>query len=931
MKKYSCFVNPFIALLLVAASTTMGLSAAHAEQIDVSYLQTCLKTEGSSLDVLVLMDSSASLRNARSDDGYIRANKEGSDPDRKRGKILKSSLKILRSLADESDRNFNISLRNFGNNSDPKEYKNLTQHWIPWTNKTSDSDLNYFVEQALYDDSTMTEWTNGLISAKNQFKERIGQAELHDTKSCPIMFWITDGAPTDPTEPICAADTNASINWFRENNILILGGLLLPKGADRIKAAKFKPMITGENCGENREGWTRGEVIEAKEISDLAWGFVGLIASIKNLVNLNGSNSTFYVDPSTSHIEIFIRGTDQQNWEIKQADGATYCSSSNLGTRCQSSPDPEIGITTISVFPENPVAAAGTWSLFPAMQEGNFQAYGGLSTIDGPQGKQPKLIVTPASKEVEEGKEVSFQAKIVNPDGTDFSINGYKSITICAKIESSKSPFCKSGGAAALLSVSPAVSDKSVGFEAILVSAHDGDREYRIAASAKINVVPSGVFPSLACAKDPCQLENLANKNSHPVNTLKIRAAKTGASDGKVSLIGYTVLSDDVEGRNFTFQVKKENGDVIAWDSQNTSFAPGDKLLLSVSTDLAGKSEIQGVIKYKVAAGGKEIVRQLGFKFHVENASNSWLQLALLLLAYLITLGLPYLFLLWLVRRSAVLHVADGEFSYLVLPFEITKDGKVRGIGEIPAGSTFAPNHRNLVKTSVASNARSISFDQAKVFSVPPKWNPFGTVKTYVSIPGNYVLPTCGNQTLEYESAQFVSTLVDEAIVYFPAQGNISPLNIATEVPAFDNAGFDVFESTYEAKISNSILAPTMPVSGNVIFIVPPYGHKEKSLIKVLNTLNTVTPNINWNDKIMELRENSLKAALEQEEANKAKAEIEQTKKEVKSKKGNGTNEEQKVEDEWSATSSTAKWDDDSSLRSKSQEMPETWKNEDPW
>jgi hypothetical protein len=116
MKKTKRFLATVTAGSLVALTTIFGIAPAQAA-IDVSYLQTCLKEEGSSLDVLVLMDSSRSLRDAKPDEAAARQFDKGSDPERKRGKILKSSLKILRSLAEESGRSFNISLRNFGGTS----------------------------------------------------------------------------------------------------------------------------------------------------------------------------------------------------------------------------------------------------------------------------------------------------------------------------------------------------------------------------------------------------------------------------------------------------------------------------------------------------------------------------------------------------------------------------------------------------------------------------------------------------------------------------------------------------------------------------------------------------------------------------------------------------------------------------------------------
>ena len=932
MKKISSQIATLFVLILVIASSAFNISAAQAEQIDVSYLQTCLKDEGSSLDVLVLMDSSASLRDAKPSDGYKRKGPAtGSDPERKRGKILKSSLKILRSLADDSERTLNLSLRNFGNNSDPAELAKLQQRWIPWSSNTSDKDLDRFVEQALYDDSTMTEWANGLATAKSQFKERIGKAQLDGKKSCSIMFWITDGAPTDSTDPICADNTNSSISWFRENHILVLGGLLQPPpGKDRVDAGKFKPIITGENCGERKPGWTIGGVIEANDINSLAWGFVGLIASIKNLINLNAINSSFYVDPGTSHIELFIRG-ENGNWQVNMPDGSVYCSSSNLDSRrCLVQFDSEIGITTITVFPENPAKGAGSWSLTPKIEDADFQVYAGLNTTSpGSEKTQPKLVVTSTNYEVEEGKDLTFQAKIVNADGTEFSKEGYKTIDVCASLESSENVTCKSGSTSASLTVNPAESDKKVSFEAVLVSARGDDRIYRIAASTKISVIPSGLFPSLKCKSDPCLLKDLANKNDKAVSSLEVKPAANGSSAGKVSLVSYTILADNVQERNFTFQVQKPTGEIVNWNSQSDYLLPGDKLTLAVTTDLAGDGEVQGVIKYKVLADGKEIVRQLSFKFSVGNKTAGWLQFLLLLLAYLVTVGLPYLYLLWSARRAAVLNVPDGEYSFLVLPFKITKEGKLVGSGE---NATFVPDYKKLEKRSIDGKTRAVTIDVVQIESIPPKWNPFSTPKTRVTIPGNYLMTTFGVQTIDFESAPFSASLIDEVVLYFPAEGNISAVNVTTEEITLDSSGLGYLDSEYESTLSNVTTAPNSPVLGNAVFIVSPYLNRQKSLAALVAKLNAATANVNFQERITELREISLKKALEFQEAQK-RLEKEREDKLVEKTGGKvKPAEEIKVQDEWSSSSSEdSDWGTSSNSKSSSKDLPDSRKNSDSW
>jgi hypothetical protein len=943
MKKIQSKFSATLVFALVAAAASFGVSTANAAPIDVSYLQTCLKVEGSSLDVLVLMDSSASLRNSTKDDSWYPKYKAGSDPEKMRGKILTSSLKILRSLAQESDRAFNISLRNFGNNSNPKELKNLQSHWQDWSAKTSDADLSKFVDHALYDESTMTEWTNGLITAKNQFKQRIGQAELAGTKSCPIMFWITDGAATDSTDPICVENTNASISWFRENNVLVLGGLLQPKDDKyRVDPREFQSIVTGENCGRYEEEWTRGEVIEANDVSDLAWGFIGLIASIKNLVNLNSDDSTFYVDPSTSHIEISIRG-DQKTWQVIQPDGKIFCSSSNRGENCTVSPPDEIGITTIVIYPERPTDADGTWEVSPKFSDESMQVYGGLDSSGPiPRAKQAKLLINPKSAEVDEGKDISFEAKLVNADGSPFSLDGFKTISICAKVDSAKNSKCNNGSTSTSLSVSPTTSDKSVAFEAILVSARgESSREYRIVASARINVIPSGAFPSLICEEDPCELTSLANKNKEAVSNLRVVPAKNGSSAGRVSVIGFTVLSDNVENRgdgNFEFRLQKVIGSDIDSNSQGEYLSPGDEIRLTVSTDIAGDSEIQGVIKYKVFSDGKEIVRQLPYKFEVGSKKNFPLQIALVLLAYLLTVGLPYLYLLWSARRAAVLNVPGDDYSFLSLPFEITNDGRLKGVGELPTGVTFAPDYTKLEKRTLDSGSKEVFLDKVKVSVIPPKWNPFTPAKTKAEFSEGYLISTASHEGIAFQNVSFVSSLIDEVIVYFPEEGNITAVKPVSNEAIVDDIGLSFRDSAYENKITEGLSEPTGPVTGDVLFIVSPYVNnntglnREKSLLAAVAKLNATVEGLNFSEDIANLRAGALKDALAREEAEKVQEKAEQEKEDKKGtgKKGKKNADKTAVSD-ISSGSSDDDWGGGSTSNGTSKDSPESGKSSGSW
>jgi hypothetical protein len=876
------------------------------------------------------MDSSRSLRNPQKGETDSGVSWSGSDVENRRGPILLSSLSLLQDLAEDSGKSFRVNLKNFGNNSG-KDLDALKSKWMPWTEVkpgNSEGVLNDFVERALFNDSKGTDWAKGLATARIDFNARISEAERAGTKSCSIMFWITDGVPSNPgldKSEICKSDGESSIDWFREQNILVLGGLLKPKNRD---SSLFRPIVTGDDCGKTEDSWTNGSVIEANDINSLAWGFVSLVANIKNLINLDFSDGKAVLDRGTSQLEIYIKGEPSQ-WELKAPDGSVFCSSNNPEpSKCVVATG-KTNITTISVTPTDPNTTQGSWA-FSSFPETEVKVYGGISVEPNPV----RLVIDPLNQNVNEGNKATFNARLENADGSLFDVAGFKSVKICATLESDREEVCKTGSATAVLELLPSMSDTTVPFTAVITSNNGEDRQYNVSAVVNVLVQESGKFPSLVCGNgsegDTCRIPDLKNKLSKESVQLKVlKPTDAGAVSGQIYIVDIEVTRDDF-ARNFKFVLTDESGNVVNPGDKTALFDPNDTLKLEVSFDKGEPSQIEGVIKYAVVTGDQIVIRQLNFGFNVRDIVNPGVLFLFLLLAYLLTIALPYAFLLWSARRAAVLNVPGGEFSFLVLPFEITQDGKLMGTGEIPAGSTFAPNHKNLEKRSIAPNARTVTIEMAEISTIPPKWNPIGEVKTLISIPGNYILPTCSSQSLSYEKARFVSTLVDEAIVYFPSEGNIDPALITSEESFSEEKAFDLYESSYETKISETLSSPTNPVAGKVIFIVPPYGNKEKSLTKVLNNLNASVLNIDWPEKIAELRENSLKIALEQQEKEKALEDVEQSKKASKRKQKIEPTLDQEVKDEWSTNSTDTPWDDDSFLRSEIEDTPDTWLNDDP-
>ncbi len=912
--------------------TSLSSSSANSQEIDVNYLQTCLKEEDSTLDVLVLMDSSRSLRDATSEEAKTRNVDQGSDPGQKRGPILESSLKLLRTLADESDRELRISLRNFGNNepgsSNKEGIEKLKEKWIDWTDDTSDQKIDQFVENALYDDSPGTQWANGLKTAREAFNKRFSDPGLEGRKSCPIMFWITDGAPDNPSAEksrICQRSNEASIEWFRERNILVLGGLLRPLKGSTEDASLFGPIVTGTNCGSNLDAWTRGSVIEADDINALAWEFVGLIAKIKNLMKLESENKAVVVDPETRVLEVFFKG-NPNDWQINAPDGSTFCSKSQLGGRCVPDNSSEIGILTVRIVSKDSPLPSGRWTVVgPSLTEGSVKFYGGVNG---------KLIVSPndpAGLQLEEDEEAKFEIALKSPNNSVFDISGYESLEICGFIASTQKTVCKSGSALTELALIPGSTDKNISFEATLTSARDPERKYRFFQTVKINVQESNKYPSLQCEEktedSDCKFKDVPNKAKEAMSTLKIAEAKLGSSGGKVFFVEPTITFDEVVERGnekFNFRLEGPNGEEIQWGNRSQLLSPGDEVKLYVSTEIGGKSKIRGNLKYGVVQDGQEVVRQLDFEFGFAEKRNLPLLIALIVFAYLLTVGIPYLYLLWSAKRSAYLTIPDDQIAYYISPIKITSEGRLVSVLEQGVDSSLqVPPQKGLTKQEIQTGTRTVEVGPAQIEVIPPKWNPFVEPRTILTIPNNHVLSTCGEKSLQPNQATFSSSLVGEGVVYFDTETNLSPV-IQTQVEKSNEENqVSVFTSIYEEKIKEEPIKRSGEVNGYVLFIIPFISSYKKMLQEVTSKVISAGDGANLREHIEELRAQELESLKARIEAEKAAAESEISKAAKKdkksSKKGGNPSENKEVTEEGM---------DSNPFFDNNQKKPDVWGND---
>jgi hypothetical protein len=863
-----------VALFFMLMNVT-NPNAAFADDLamDVRYLQTCLKQENASLDVLVLMDSSRSLRDGIPGDRNPKS--KGSDPEKRRGPILASSLKLLQELADDSGSEFRVNLKNFGANSDQKSLNELKGKWKPWTEVTKDNSqgvLKDFVERALFNESPGTEWANGLATARLDFNQRISDAKEDGSKSCSIMFWITDGVPSNPSvdkSKICSPGSESSIEWFRERNILVLGGLLKPKDED---SSLFAPIVRGDDgCGRSEPTWTSGSVIEANDINSLAWGFVSLVANLKNLVNLDFSNGKASLDRGTSQIEIFVKGLPTE-WQVRAPNGDVYCSSNRPEpTKCREKKDADIQITTISVTPDQPKNTEGDWS-FASLPASEVKVYGGISVSPNPV----RLVVDPSNQTINEGKKASFSAKLLNADGSVFDTRGFKSVEICATLESDRIEVCKTGSSATVIELIPSETDSSVPFTAELISKKGEDRRYNVSAVVNVNVQKSGKFPSLVCGEgsegDVCKIPNLANKQSKKIVQLKVLSPTDPNSlSGQVYIIGFEVTRDEF-ARKFNFDLTDDGGKSILAGDKAALYSPGDTLDLQVSFDNGGQSEIEGVIKYAVVSDGQTIVRQLDFEFQVGDGAPLHVLLVLFFLAYILTIALPYAFLLWSARRRAVLSVVDGEFAYLEEPVTISESGKVISKAskvENAIATSLDPSHQDLKFEVVEEGARSISIGNVQIEVIPPKWNPFVEPETHVYIKGNHILSTFGGAEFLEDRAFFSRSLTGEALIYFPSEQNLAP-RVAEVVDSLEPASkSELFSSTSAKTQSAEISMASGEIHATSLYLVPRYDNRRKSLSDVSSKLKSTIDGANLSVHITELRQTALDVELSRIEEKK--------------------------------------------------------------
>jgi hypothetical protein len=343
-----------------------------------------------------------------------------------------------------------------------------------------------------------------------------------------------------------------------------------------------------------------------------------------------------------------------------------------------------------------------------------------------------------------------------------------------------------------------------------------------------------------------------------------LKPTDAGAVSGQIYIIDIEVTRDDFD-RNFNFVLTDASGNVVNLGDKTALFNPNNTLNLEVSFDKGGESQIEGVIKYAVVTGDQIVIRQLSFGFEVGIVMPWWKLILLLLAAYILTLAVPYAFLLWSAKRNAFLSVADNVFAYLEEPVTISQSGKVISRAskvENALAATLDPSHEGLKFEAIENGARAISIGNVYIEVIPPKLNPFVEPVTHVYVKDNHVLSTFGGAEFLQDRAFFSRSLTGEALIYFPSEENIAPRS-ADQIDSFEPTSKTELFSPSAAKAQGEDLTVNSgEIFATALFIVPRYENRRKSLNNVNSKLKNTIESANLAVHIEELRQSALDAEL---------------------------------------------------------------------
>jgi ribosomal protein L12E/L44/L45/RPP1/RPP2 len=132
----------------------------------------------------------------------------------------------------------------------------------------------------------------------------------------------------------------------------------------------------------------------------------------------------------------------------------------------------------------------------------------------------------------------------------------------------------------------------------------------------------------------------------------------------------------------------------------------------------------------------------------------------------------------------------------------------------------------------------------------------------------------------------FSQSVVNGAILHFPAEDNISPQSVSESIDLQDQDDDPFGTSAYESRMKEELIPRTGEINGEAIFIIANEGNRNRSLEKLTSTIITAYQTANVPETIKTLRDQALKDAMAKMVADRAALESEQKKSGKKGKEG---------------------------------------------
>lgn len=811
----SVLVSGLMALSLAALEISVGPNTAQAatgEEASVNKslgdLRACLSQEDAILDVYYLIDNSRSMVQI--------GDASGTDVNGLRFDAVGRSVEQLVNLVDEGTK-VNVAAGVFS-----KSAKTVYE----WASLGSNSEeVLGEIGASLIKEPVGggTNWQVGLELAREEFINQSNQSDSHcqslvwvtdggiDIEQDPVKTanGVVALCGLGPTELDLAASQTGLMYQLRSMRIIVIGVLLDapntggenledgPQAKRDSKISYLQPVVEGTgtvdtyffaeespqfgvfNCGSIAKGAT-GAKLTIAAADDLANEFQRLVSCITDtctelsptpIVQCQLGKCEIPVPQGIRRMEVQVSEDFDQN-TVRSPSGASACLSEGVCTLEQGS-DTALSILTIEV-----------------------QNEGGFWTFDESQGSVHPLLFADLGLESDPIKvnprkpEISTEIRIVQGEGLSYSSDNYRDQKMSAQVifpdgDKAEAPMELSGGVWTLtwspedeqLSLVPSrviveFSAKAAGIGTIPdLQLTTITQQFRV-EKEKLKEFPTITTPADGETAFFTPIKGLQGQGE-TVITFKGPESNNGAVCWGSDRVG-GVRQTETEIENVP-TVSRISGSIQATPSQKVVCPEGFEGLelpqgTEVDINVALVQDEQadaietGVIDFLLLGpeNEKPILESVPFQVETTIVRNTFVQLIALVVLGIVGFGLPYILLLFFVRRQAVFAADLDGSRWASLPVEVGPEGLI-SIAEI------SPDKYEFIFMEKGKPSRTIAMGDDTHEAIPPKVWPFHPIRTIVKAPNGQSIYSNHDHSIGPNKSVAASSQVLTDVFYFVA------------------------------------------------------------------------------------------------------------------------------------------------------------------